>query len=453
MPNRTHHTQKRGQEQVPGQVTDQQWQEIVALLPQEVSQQARSHKAFVRSRGLRDPLDLLRGILAYVFCLSSFRQVSSWASSIHLSPNGARSWAKRTRQAATWLLWIVEALLLPLPEHPSDDLERPKTFVGQVHLVDATHLRTWRRTGESRRLHCSYDVFGKRLEQVVLTDHHVGEGLRHFHYSAGDIVVGDSAYCRRQALFEQMDAGVDVVVRLHWSTTPLQQTDGTPFDLAGWLTSCEGSGAGETIVFLHLHKRQAQMRLIAIRLSEKAAKRAQKKRKEKARTNGRKNQALTIQIADWLVVLTSLPQRQWSGEQILRLYRARWQIELLFKRIKQLVRLHRLRSEQIQSNQAVLAAMLIGWILLEQQACQLRRELAEQSQEAGSKDLPISTWALCAVLVQSMRTMVLGSWTWSQIRASLLRTKEAITAHSQQRPFQEVAIAEQLTQILSHNSQ
>lgn len=449
MSNRTYHTQNGSQEQALGQFTDQQWREIVALLPSAISQQARSHGAFVRTRGLSDPLDLLRGILAYVFCLSSFRQVGSWANSIQLSQNGARSWAKRTRQAASWLLWIVQVLLMPLPGRPDEALELPQTFVGRVHLVDATHLRTWKRTGESRRVHCSYDLLGKRLEQVVLTDHHVSEGLRHFHYQPGDLVVGDSAYCRRQALLDQMERGVEVVVRLHWSTTPLQQANGRPFDLARWLTSCEASGAGEETVFLQVRKHLVQMRLIAARLSEKAAKRAHCKRKEKARTNGRKNQALTIQIADWLVVLTSLPSQQWPREQILNLYRARWQIELLLKRIKQLVRLHRLRSEQLQSNQAVLAAMLIGWILLEQQASQLRRELAEQSQQG---DLPISTWAVCAILAHSLRTMILGCWTWSQIRASLKLRREAVTVHRQQRPHQESAMVEQLTLILSERS-
>jgi hypothetical protein len=132
---------------------------------------------------------------------------------------------------------------------------------------------------------------------------------------------------------------------------------------------------------------------------------------------------------------------------VLRLYRARWQIELLFKRIKQLVRLHRLRSENLQSNQAVLAAMLVGWILLEQQASHLRG--AVQGNQTACATEPLSTWALCAMLAQSLRSMIVGSWTWSQIRASMVQMRQLLTPHPQQRPHQAAESAELLAQILA----
>lgn len=364
-----------------------------------------------------------------------------------LSTNGARSWAKRTRQSSSWLLSIVQTLLVSTQQEQEEAMDLPEKFKGRIHLVDATHLRTWNRSGESRRLHCSYDLLGKRLEQVVLTDHHVGEGLKHFHGQPGDIFVGDCAYCRRQAILDQLDAGVDVVLRLHWSNIPLLHTDGkTPFDLSGWLRQLEPKGEGEARVMFQVRKRQQSIRLLALRLSPEAAKRAQSKRKAKARKNGHTNQALTIQIADWLVVLTSLPADQWSREQVLTLYRARWQIELLFKRIKQLVRLHRLRSEHLQSNQAVLAAMLVGWILLEQQVSQLRSEL--QGKPTKHATGPLSTWAICAMLAQSLRTMILGTWTWSQIRASLSQMHRLLMYHPQNRVHQESETVTQLAQIL-----
>lgn len=445
MSSRPHHTQKALTEQVLGQMHDAQWQEIIDLLPDDVSQQAFTHRAFLRARGLRCPLDLLRGIFASVFCFDTFREVGSWATSTGLSTNGARSWAKRTSQASDWLLWMVQALLIAPQEQ--EGLGLPTDFHGQIHLVDATHLRTWKRNGESRRLHCSYDLLGKRLEEVVLTDHHVGEGLKHFHGQAGDIFVGDSASCRRQAILDQLDAGVDVATRLHWSSTPLLHPDGTtPFDLSGWLQEIEPMGQAEASVLIQVRTRQHPMRLVALRLSEAAAKRAQSKRKTKARKNGRTNQPLTIQVADWLLVLTSLCPQLWSAQHVLALYRARWQIELLFKRIKQLVRLHRLRSENLQSNQAVLAAMLVGWILLERQASQIRGLL--QKQPTAKEEEALSMWALCAMLTQSLRTMILGPWTWSQIRAALSRLRRGLTPHRQQRPHQAAESAAFLAQLL-----
>lgn len=445
MSSRSHHTQNCLTEQALGQMNDAQWQEIIALLPPDVNEQAFIHHAFTRSNGLRCPTDLLRGIFAYVFCFRSFREVAAWAVSTGLSTNGDRSWAKRTHQSSDWLLSLVQRLLEST--QPEEVLDLPKAFTGRIRLVDASQLRTWKRSGEYRRLHCSYDLLSKRLDQVVLTDHHVGEGLRHFHGQRGDIVVGDCAYCRRQAILDQLDEGIDVVTRLHWSNMPLLEADGqTPFDLSGWLSQLELTGKGEANVVFQVRTRQQPMRLLAVHLSPEAAKRAHSKRKEKARKNGCTNQALTIQIADWLVVLTSLSADRWSAEQVLMLYRTRWQIELLFKRIKQLVRLHRLRSNDLQSNRAVLAAMLVGWILLEQQVSQTRRELQKQARERVAG--PLSTWALCAVFAQSLHTMILGTWTWSQIQASLSQMQPVMRYHPQNRVHQESGMVTQLAQML-----
>ncbi len=267
---------------------------------------------------------------------------------------------------------------------------------------------------------------GQRLEQVVLSDQHVGEGLRHFQAQPGDLLVADSAYCRRQALFEHLDAGVEVLTRLHWSSTPLLCADGrTPFALSAWLQTMEPSGEGETSVLLQVRKRQRCMRLIAHHLSAEPAKRAHRKRKTTARKSGRRNQDLTIQIADWLVVLTSLDAKHWRAEQVLALYRTRWQIELLFARIKQMVRLHRLGSVHLQSNQAVLAAG-----------------------PTEPQSAPLSTWGLCAILLQSLRTMIPGCWSWAQIRASLAQMAPLLRVHPQNRPHQESEMLASLTAIL-----
>ena len=118
MSRRTYHTQKQLTEQVLSQMTDAQWQEVIDLLPADASQQAFLHHAFSRARGL--------------------------------SEKGARSWARRTRQSSDWLLWMVQSLLVSPAEEESLDI--PRSFTGEIHLVDATHLRTWKRSGDSRLL-------------------------------------------------------------------------------------------------------------------------------------------------------------------------------------------------------------------------------------------------------------------------------------------------------------
>lgn len=315
-----HDTQESQPEQSLLTTSEAGWQDVLASLPAEAFEQAHKQHAFERARGLRHPADLLRGILAYVFCLSSFRQLGAWSASVGLCANGERSWAKRTRQATSWLLWLVQALLAAAPTEQA--LSLPTGFAGRIYLVDATHLRTWQRTGETRRLHLSYDLLGSRIHHILLTDHQVGERLGHFPPQPGDITVADSAYCRRAAHLSHLEAGAEVVVRLHWANVPLQQETGALFDLSGWLKRLTAT-EGEQAVWIELKGRRVRLRLVAKRLSEEAAQRAHQKRKTKARKMGSKNQALTIQVADWLLVLTSLAEEQWSTEQVLLLYRER----------------------------------------------------------------------------------------------------------------------------------
>ncbi len=249
-------------------------------------------------------------------------------------------------------------------------------------------------------------------------------------------MVGDSANCRRHPLLDQLDAGVDVVVRLHWTNVPLQQPTGAPFDLCAWLRSL-GDGQGEQIVWTHIGKRRVRFRLLAQRLSEAAATRAHRKRRSKARKHGSKNQPLTIEVTSWLLVLTSLKEEHWSWEMVLALYRSRWQIALLFKRLKQLVRMHRLRSWDLTSNQAVLAGLLVGWLLMERQA-RLLREQADASREPEQIErAPLSNWQVCATLVESLRTMLLGPWTWSQLQEHVDAIVRLWRVHPQARNLQE----------------
>lgn len=66
-------------------------------------------------------------------------------------------------------------------------------------------------------------------------------------------------------------------------------------------------------------------------------KNCQKKKQESVKsTASRKQNKITedaLFCAGWIVVITSLGI-EYCGEEILHLYKSRWQVELLFKRLK-----------------------------------------------------------------------------------------------------------------------
>ena len=78
-------------------------------------------------------------------------------------------------------------------------------------------------------------------------------------------------------------------------------------------------------------------RLIAWRVPEEIANRRRQKLLEKTRRKtGRTPTAESLAACDWELLVTNLPADQLSVQEAIVLYRARWQIELLFKRWKSL---------------------------------------------------------------------------------------------------------------------
>ena len=77
-------------------------------------------------------------------------------------------------------------------------------------------------------------------------------------------------------------------------------------------------------------------------------------------------------FSGWVLVVTTLPPEHWSDQQILRLYQARWHIELLFKRMKQLLKLQHLRCKTIVSAKSTITLLLLGWALLEEESADVR---------------------------------------------------------------------------------
>jgi hypothetical protein len=444
MPRHTHDTQSDALMQSPLPVEQETgWEAVLARLPQDLESRAREEKAFVRARHLRCAADLLRGLLAYVWGVYSFRQLGIWASTTGLSQMGERAWAKRMQRACSWLLWLLSSVLLTEPP------EKPVQGSGhRILLVDASHLKEPGKTGKSWRVHLSYDVLEARMQELVFTPQQA-ESLLCFHPIPGAIRVADRGYCKREPIARHLLAGEDVVVRLAWSNVPLEHADGSPFDIGAYLgSSTSDQMRFEEPVWIQTKQGRFALRLIGKRVSPEAAARERRARKSRAQQQGQQLQETTLLLCDWIVVVTSLSETTWSATHVLHLYRARWQIELLFKRIKQLLQRHALLSHHALSNQAVFATLLLGWALVEEQAgvlkVALQDDLAFDDWEQEQARHPVSSWQVAAALVHSLRSMILGQWTWEHITQRAGSLRRLFTAHPQDRIHSETTLRRDL---------
>ena len=111
MPQSLHDTLPPLSEQLHALIQDGWEQEVLCQLPADYEQQARRSGAFVRVRGLASVGDLLRGLLAFVLCVSSLRHLGSWAVLIGLANLSHVAWHKRLQHARAFLLWLLGELL------------------------------------------------------------------------------------------------------------------------------------------------------------------------------------------------------------------------------------------------------------------------------------------------------------------------------------------------------
>jgi IS4 transposase len=122
------------------------------------------------------------------------------------------------------------------------------------------------------------------------------------------------------------------------------------------------------VPFVHQGKTYT-LRLCAIRKSRVAAERSRRKTLRQAQQNGTTAQSWSLELSEYVLVLTSLPAK-YSASQVLQLYRSRWQIELAFKRRKSLLGTGHVPKSEDPSARAwmqakILTALLMDRLLLE----------------------------------------------------------------------------------------
>jgi hypothetical protein len=189
------------------------------------------------------------------------------------------------------------------------------------------------------------------------------------------------------------------------------------------------------------------VRVIACKLPPEQAGLARKRAEKRAQKKGRPVSLKSLVLAGWLLLITTLEATDWPAQDILRLYRVRWQIELLFKRIKQMLKMHQIQCKRPDSVQATVRALLVAWVLQEQQAAQLRTTLEQLVCAALTGQLldpqptrPVSSWSVAKLCLQTLRQQVLGHWSMARLRACLPRLQRFLTSKRRQRGHQETDV-------------
>jgi len=290
------------------------------------------------------------------------RQTAAWAESAGIASISDVALLKRLRKSAPWLAHLVAEKL------SARSGSRPKAPF-QLVLVDATTVNAPGNTGIDWRIHLEFDLACSQIRDVKLTDVKGGEALRRYRIERGDVVVADRGYSRRTDLAAVSSKGGNFLVRLNWSGVPLINRDGEPFDIIQNARAIPEAVVGEFHLALkpdpELNVPSLPIRLIVVRKSESAAEESRNKILIRCSKQQRTPNPRTLEMAAYIVIATSLPADKLSAEDVLEVYRFRWQIELVFKRLKSLIDLDGLPAKDPDLAKAFIYSKILAALLLD----------------------------------------------------------------------------------------
>ena len=342
------------------------WQILVGLFPPTWEQLGRSSGAVRRLRGFPSLEALLRTLLLHVGCGWSLRETAVQAKLAGLAEVSDVTLLNRLRDAENWLRQLCELLL----REQGVDLQ-PKIAGRRVRLLDATVVREPGQTGSQWRIHYSLRLPTLACDYFVLTSPRgpdAGERFGKFAFQANEIVLADAGYSNPPGIQAIREQKADVCVRLNPHSLPLYSEAGERFSLSAALSRLQQAGEiTEWPVRVHAGPQKLGGRLCAIRKSQAAIKRAERRLKDKQQ-KGKSVGPLTRICANYVLVFTTLPTQQATADKVLEMYRLRWQIELSFKRLKSIAQLGHLPKYDDRSSRAWLYGKLFLALLAEKMA-------------------------------------------------------------------------------------
>src|SRR5262249_38150071 len=160
------------------------------------------------------------------------------------------------------------------------------------------------------------------------------------------------------------------IVRTGWNATRLRTPAGGDFDLLAAVRDMTEQAVREFQLTIALDRSEKQLlpvRLVVLRKSDSDAQASIRRARKESRRHGKTPQPETLEAAKYVFLLTSLAPDDVPAGEILALYRLRWQIELLFKRLKSLLRIDELPNKHPEAARCWILANLLAALLLEDQ--------------------------------------------------------------------------------------
>ena len=220
-------------------------------------------------------------------------------------------------------------------------------------VIDGSTVQEPGATETTYRLHVAIDLINLSIRQIEVTTDKVGEHLDHYQLGEGDVVLLDRGYNQPKTLVPFLDQGGDVVLRYNAHSMNLYEIDTTEdgkermvkVDWESRLQTLRGQPGCFPAYLRHGNKR-IDVFMHAIPLPPEKAAQARRQVRERAKKKGRSPSEKALYLSEWVLVVTSVPPTLLDTRTVASLYRVRWQVELVIKRLKSLLQIDELRAHK-----------------------------------------------------------------------------------------------------------
>jgi hypothetical protein len=356
---------------------------IEKILGKEVEEKAREskfiqRKVMVSGKGFVQSLVMAFGTNK----AASYSEISACASSMGM-PMTAQGMEQRfSAGSAQFLKSVLEyAISIKLEGIEEQNVAMLKRFK-TIHIRDSSIITLpetlksiWKGVGGTKgetaalKLQVSWEQCHGALDGIALQDGFCQD--RTSPYQAmelveGELHIADLGFFSLEKLAQDHQKGVLWLTRLKFKTL-LWDEQARALDLLPFL-NFQNQNQLDIQVYVG-GKQQVSCRLLASRVPQEVADQRRQRIKEAYRKKGRQPSAKLLQLAQWTLVLTNVPQENLSIKEALVLLKVRWQIELLFKLWKSFLNLDQWTSRNpwrilTEIYAKLLTAIFFHWTLL-----------------------------------------------------------------------------------------
>lgn len=271
---------------------------------------------------------------------ASLNELAHSAKDLGIKTSASALHERINLDAVMLLASVVQLALENLREPCPLQIEQLSQFEG-IYITDSTqialpsalaHIFRGAKSNAIAKLQVTWDYLNGNLAAIEVEDGRSADQKCKLHVShaqAGTLQLFDLGYFKQEYLRDIDEQDAYFVSRYQSQTSLYQTEDVLSLDLVAWLKTLKSNEAN--IPILLGGRTKHPLRLVVRRLSKKVADARRRKARKKAKKNGQTASKRLLFLQAWDILLTNLPEADWSIKQLFDLYGIRFQIEWIFR--------------------------------------------------------------------------------------------------------------------------